>query len=87
MLAMYLKYHKAGLTPTTPVTSIAISPVKMSIGHKSLTNLHSEMITKSTNLQIHEMVILTTPRKLIPTKKSTFTVNRLMGSQPSPLDN
>ena len=31
MLAMYLKYHKAGLTPTTPVTSIAISPVKMSI--------------------------------------------------------
>jgi hypothetical protein len=37
MLAMYLKYHKAGLTPTTPVTSIAISPVKMSIGRKSLT--------------------------------------------------
>ena len=36
MLAMYLKYHKAGLTP--------ISPVKMSIGCKSLTNLHSEMI-------------------------------------------
>ena len=25
MLAMYLKYHKAGLAPTTPVTSIAIS--------------------------------------------------------------
>jgi hypothetical protein len=44
MLAMYLKYHKAGLTPTTPVTSIPISPVKMSIGRKSLTNLHSEMI-------------------------------------------
>jgi hypothetical protein len=44
MLAMYLKYHKAGLTPTTPVTSIAISSVKMSIGCKSLTNLHSEMI-------------------------------------------
>jgi hypothetical protein len=44
MLAMYLKYHKAGLTPTTPVTSTAISPVKMSIGHKSLTNLHSKMI-------------------------------------------
>ena len=44
MLAMYLKYHKAGLTPTTPVTSTAISPVKMAIGHKSLTNLHSEMI-------------------------------------------
>ena len=44
MLAMYLKYHKAGLTPTTPVTSIAIFPVKMSIGRKSLTNLHSEMI-------------------------------------------
>ena len=44
MLAMYLKYHKAGLTPTTPVTSFAISPVKMSIGRKSLTNLHSEMI-------------------------------------------
>ena len=41
---MYLKYHKAGLTPTTPVTSIAISPVKMSIGRKSLTNLCSEMI-------------------------------------------
>jgi hypothetical protein len=38
------KYHKAGLTPTTPVTSTAISPVKMSIGHKSLTNLHSKMI-------------------------------------------
>jgi hypothetical protein len=33
MLAMYLKYHKAGLTPTIPVTSTAISPVKMSIGH------------------------------------------------------
>ena len=44
MLAMYLIYHKAGLTPTTPVTSIAISPVKMSIGRKSLTNLSSEMI-------------------------------------------
>jgi hypothetical protein len=44
MLAMYLKYHKAGLTPTTPVTSIAISPVKMSIGRKSLTNLRSKMI-------------------------------------------
>ena len=44
MLAMYLKYHKAGLTPTTPVTSIAISPVKMSIGRKSLTNLRSGMI-------------------------------------------
>ena len=44
MLAMYLKYHKAGLTPTNPVTSIAISPVKMSIGCKSLTNLRSEMI-------------------------------------------
>ena len=27
MLAMYLKYHKAGLTPTTPVTSTAISHV------------------------------------------------------------
>ena len=34
MLAMYLKYHKAGLTPTTPVTSTAISPVKMLIGRK-----------------------------------------------------
>ena len=44
MLANYLKYHKAGLTPTTPVTSIAISPVKMSIGRKSLSNLRSEMI-------------------------------------------
>ena len=41
---MYLKYHKAGLTPITPVTSIVISPVKMSIGRKSLTNLRSEMI-------------------------------------------
>jgi hypothetical protein len=40
MLAMYLKYHKAGLTPTTPVTSTSISPVKMSIGRKSF----SEMI-------------------------------------------
>jgi hypothetical protein len=30
--------------PTTPVTSTAISPVKMSIGHKSFTNLRSEMI-------------------------------------------
>ena len=29
---------------TTPITSTAISPVKMSIGRKSLTNLHSEMI-------------------------------------------
>jgi hypothetical protein len=44
MLAMYLKYHKARLTPTTPVTSTAISPVKMSIGRKSFTNLRSEMI-------------------------------------------
>ena len=44
MLAMYLKYHKAGLTPTTPVTSTAISPVKLPIGRKSLTNLRSEMI-------------------------------------------
>ena len=37
-------YHKAGLTPTTSVTSTAISSVKMAIGHKSLTNLRSEMI-------------------------------------------
>jgi hypothetical protein len=44
MLAMYLKYHKAGLTPTTPVTSTVISPVKMLIVRKSLTNLRSEMI-------------------------------------------
>jgi hypothetical protein len=44
MLAMYLTYHKSGLTSTTPVTSIAISPVKMSIGRKSLTTLRSEMI-------------------------------------------
>ena len=44
MLAMYLKYHKAGLPPTTPVTSTSISPVKMSIGRKSLTNLRSGMI-------------------------------------------
>ena len=44
MLAMYLKYHKAGLTPTTSVTSTAISSVKMAIGHKSLTNFRSEMI-------------------------------------------
>ena len=44
MLAMYLKYHKAGLTPTTSVTSTAISSVKMAIGHKSLTNLRSEII-------------------------------------------
>ena len=43
-LAMYLKYYKAGLTPTTPVISTVISPVKMSIRHKSLTNLRSEMI-------------------------------------------
>jgi hypothetical protein len=41
---MYLKYHKAGLTPTTPVTSTALSPVNMSIVRKSLTNLRSEMI-------------------------------------------
>jgi hypothetical protein len=44
MFAMYLKNHKDGLAPTTPVTSTAISPVKMLIGHKSLTNLRSEMI-------------------------------------------
>jgi hypothetical protein len=44
MLAMYLKYHKAGLIPTTPVISTAISAVKMSIGCKSLINLRSEMI-------------------------------------------
>ena len=44
MLAMYLKYHKAGLTPTIPVISTGIFPVKMSIGRKSLTNLRSEMI-------------------------------------------
>jgi hypothetical protein len=44
MLAMYLKYQKAGIIPTTPVTSTAISPVKMSIGRKPLTNLRSEII-------------------------------------------
>jgi hypothetical protein len=32
----------AGLTLTTPVTSTIISPVKILIGRKSLTNLHSE---------------------------------------------
>jgi hypothetical protein len=60
MLAIYLKYHKAELTPTTPVTSIAISSVKLSIGRKSLTNLHSEMIflsiiciPRSTEVFIH----------------------------------
>jgi hypothetical protein len=42
--SFHYKYHKAGLTPTTPVTSTAISPVKMSIGPKSLTTLRSEMI-------------------------------------------
>jgi hypothetical protein len=41
--SMDLKYHKAGLTPTTPVTSTAISPIKMSIGRKSPTDLCSEM--------------------------------------------
>ena len=40
----YLKYHKAGLTTATPVTSTTISPVKMSIARKSLTNLRSKMI-------------------------------------------
>ena len=50
MLAMYLKYHKAGLTPTTPVTSITISPVKILIGHKSLTNLRSEWFFFKENL-------------------------------------
>jgi hypothetical protein len=44
MLAMYLKYPNAELTPTTSVTSTVISPVKMLIERKSLTNLHSEMI-------------------------------------------
>jgi hypothetical protein len=46
MFTMYLslRNHKAGLAPTTRVTSTAISPVKMSIGHKSLTNLRNEMI-------------------------------------------
>ena len=43
MLTMYLKYPNAGLTPTTSVTSTVISPVKMLIGRKSLTNLRSEM--------------------------------------------
>jgi hypothetical protein len=33
-----LNNHKAGLAPTTPVTSTAISPVKMSIGRKSPTD-------------------------------------------------
>jgi len=32
--------------------------------------------TKSTNLRIQELVIFTKPRKLIPMKKSTFTVYR-----------
>jgi hypothetical protein len=39
-----LKTQKAGLTPTTPVTSTAISPIKMSIWRKSPTDLRSEMI-------------------------------------------
>jgi hypothetical protein len=44
MFGMYLKCHKAGLTPTTPVTSTAIFTVNLSLGRKSLTNLRSEMI-------------------------------------------
>jgi hypothetical protein len=43
MLAMYLKYHKAGLTPTTPVTSTAISPIKMSIGY--LPTIYTPILT------------------------------------------
>jgi hypothetical protein len=42
MLAIYLKYHKAGLTPTTPVTSIAISPVKMSIVKKMFVKISGQ---------------------------------------------
>jgi hypothetical protein len=42
-----VKIPQGGLTPTTPVTSIAISPVKMSIGRNSLTNLRSEMFFSS----------------------------------------
>jgi hypothetical protein len=47
MLAMYLKYHQAGLTPTTPVTSIAISPVKMSIGQGSGFVAHAYKMIRS----------------------------------------
>jgi hypothetical protein len=61
MLAMYLKYHKAGLTPTTPVTSIAISPVKMSLGWKSLTNLRSEMIFLQGNPVFLDLPTIYTP--------------------------
>jgi hypothetical protein len=39
------KLGHAELTPTTSVTSTVISPVKMSIGRKLFTNLHSEMIS------------------------------------------
>jgi hypothetical protein len=44
MTGLVSQKFTAGLTPTTPITSTAISPVKMLIGRKSLTNLHSEMI-------------------------------------------
>jgi hypothetical protein len=38
MLAMYLKYHKAGLTPTTPITQILLTmdtyvAAKGKVGH------------------------------------------------------
>jgi hypothetical protein len=42
--ACVVKNMLAGLTPTTPVTSTAIYPVKMSIGHKSPPDLRCEMI-------------------------------------------
>ena len=64
MLAMYLNYHKAGLTPTTPVTSIAISSVKMSIGCKSLTNLRSEMIFLQRKPVFYTFLPSTSPTKL-----------------------
>ena len=44
MLAMCLEYHGAGLTPTAPVTSTAVSSVKLSMGRGSLTDLGSEVV-------------------------------------------
>jgi hypothetical protein len=72
--ARYVPKIPQGRTPTTPVTSTSISPVKMSIGRKLLTNLRSEMIF----LQ-GKPVFLYLPTIYIPIQDSSWAAKGKVG--------
>ena len=52
MLAMYLKYHKAGLTPITPVTSIAMCDIFPPCGRSRVLSLPYETYGKRNYISV-----------------------------------